>query len=71
MPLIKKLCIKCWNKRHIVGGNMWKWEEGDELRWKDGEIFCPSEYLGEEEGWIRKTTDKPPIKCPYYLEHTI
>jgi len=71
--LNKKLCKKCWKK---TGKEMYGWEEEsawtgcDEFDWKEGWIECPNYYIEKEES-LRKITEQPPIKCPYYLEHVI
>jgi len=63
--LKKKLCKKCISK--IFSG----WTEWDEDWWKDGEVLCPSKYVEKKEINIRETTEKPPLKCPYYLENLL
>jgi len=65
--LRKELCIKCHQNIFTSG-----WHKSDEKYWKEiGHVFCPSIYLGREEFNIRKITDKPPSKCPFFLEHII
>jgi len=69
--LKKELCIKCWNKKHRVHGYIYGWTVNDERHWKEGWLICPREYIKKGESSQRKTTDKPPIKCPYLLEYLL
>jgi len=62
--LKKKLCKKCWNKQLV------RWRIENEIGWKEGDVYCPGTYIDPGK-WLRKTTDKPPSKCPFYLEHII
>jgi len=64
--LKKKLCKKCM-KRLDIG-----WIEDDEIWWEEqGIVYCPMIYLGEKEIIYRDITDKPPSKCPYFLENIL
>jgi len=63
--LNKELCIKCWEE---YGGG---WIGIDERRWKQECVVCPSIYLEKAKIIYRKITNKPPTKCPYYLENII
>jgi len=67
--LKKKLCKKCWI--NITHGELMIWDEGDDKEWKKGIAECPEEYIEEREEQYRKTTDKPPGKCPFILEHIL
>jgi len=62
--LKKEICKKCRKRLRI------RWDGYDEKYWKEGVIYCPLKYI-EDECVDRKTTDKPPIKCPYYLENLL
>jgi len=64
--LKKELCMKCWES--IYPG----WTELNERIWKeDGILICPLKYIEQGEFNIRKIKDRPPIKCPYYLENIL
>jgi len=75
--LNKELCIKCHNTYAKVSFDddfrkrVWKWNSVDELRWQEGEVYCPKEYVEKGEIWYRKITEQPPINCPFILEQTI
>jgi len=75
--LIKELCKKCWNTYAESIDNedsrgILRWDGYNESHWKVGEIYCPSIYLGKGEFNIRDITkDKPPSKCPFYLEYAL
>jgi len=72
MPLIKKLCIKCWNKGHMVlSGDELGWTDWDEGNWKNGYITCPTEYKDKGKNTKRKITKEPPTNCPFILEHVL
>jgi len=67
--LKKECCKQCRNNISKI----WGWTDYDELRWKEGIIECPFakyKYGGKYWAWI-KIKDKPPEKCPYYLENII
>jgi len=67
MPLIKKLCQKCWGSITDI-----EWIDIDEISWDNGIVECPEQYIGEEdEKALRKITDHPPSKCPYLLEQIL
>jgi len=61
--LKKEICKKCWNKKG-------EWIDFDELRWKEGYVWCPDDYVDRGK-YIRYITDKPPSKCPYLLEYAL
>jgi len=77
--LKQELCKKCRNIFADSFGkhrNVVRWADMDERYWKEGIVFCPTNYL--EKGEMiegattgRKTTELPPNKCPYYLENLI
>jgi len=68
--LKKKFCKKCWKKSWhpplpgIHEYNEHGWEE-------QGEICCPSRHVTKDESMFRDISDKPPKKCPFFLEHTV
>jgi len=66
--LNKECCKKCWKKtiKEVYG-----WFEDDDLDWEKGKIFCPEEYVEEEESQYRKITQLPPENCPYYMENIL
>jgi len=68
MVLKKECCEKCWSGS--CGGIMFS-TEMDEKQWEEGLVFCPSQYREKGERDVIKTTDKPPSKCPYYLENIL
>jgi len=63
--LKKECCQKCWNKIENIG-----WHKEDEKEWNNGVVWCP---LKHKNGlWEKiKTTDEPPINCPFILEQVI
>jgi len=64
--LNKECCKKCLKKYWEDG---FGWTEYDEMEWeKRGNVLCPEEYREERH---RNINNKPPIKCPYYLENII
>jgi len=64
--LNKECCKKCHQNEYLGG-----WMKFDEQRWEiEGEVCCPLECPKKGESNIR-ITDKPPNKCPFYLEHVI
>jgi len=70
--LNKECCIKCRNTRQLVRWGIGEmWIENNEEQWKEGTVICPLEYVEEEECVIKKITDEPPPKCPFYLEQII
>jgi len=69
--LKKELCKQCWNTCIHETFRFDGWTKVDERIWKEGAVCCPSDYLREGEKSGRKTTDKPPLKCPYILEQVI
>jgi len=64
--LKKELCKKCKKKFDIT-----VWDGVDEMWWKEGVIWCPDKYVEKGEGNPRSITNKPPIRCPYYLENIL
>jgi len=73
--LNKKCCKKCRNnyaEEEDYKYDGMEWNESDERRWKNGYVYCPDEIVDDiKEEISRKTKDKPPSKCPYYLENVI
>jgi len=77
--LNKELCKECW-KKYIqeillvgISGNLpsvWNGFEQIKLDARN-EVRCPVIYIKKEESLVRKRTDKPPSKCPFYLEHIV
>jgi len=65
--LKKELCKKCKNSTDfgwvVMNDGSW-WE-------REGEMWCPYKYIEKGESNPRKITDKPPSRCPFYLEHVI
>jgi len=63
----KELCKKCWIEKSESG-----WIEADEERWNErGEVLCPLKYIEKGKSAFTKRTKKPPIKCPFFLEHIL
>jgi len=71
MTLNKELCVNCWTKigKEVYGKSI-GWVRWDEIRWDEGTVRCPDEYLGKGNNDI-KITDKPPNNCPFILEHIL
>jgi len=74
--LKKELCKKCCNNYSdslcAEERKIWRWIEEDETNWEAwGEVYCPPEYTRKGETSFRKTTDQPPINCPYLLEYAL
>jgi len=69
--LNKYYCHKCWNKIHIINGEICGWVKSDKGRWKEGYVWCPAMYIKEGETIDRKITEQPPTNCPFLIEHLL
>jgi len=63
--LKKECCKRCWNSTD------YGWDESDEGWWKEGVICCPYKYIGKGEPLWISIIEKPPSKCPFFLEHVL
>jgi len=63
--LNKECCQKCWNSTYF------SWTEFDEIRWKERMVYCPPKYRDKRKSVYGNITDRPPIKCPFILEHIL
>jgi len=67
--LKKKVCKKCWYEIEIIHGDGWR--VCDEQDWKKGKVYCPLNYIKDNENIFRNITEQPPERCPYYLENLL
>ena len=65
---VKDVCERCHGSRFgyvRAHAAIWRLPESEARMWEAMEVYCPAV------NWILNTTDDPPRKCPYLLEHLL